>query len=110
MVLEDCDMLLGDSLDNVGTLNGHIYDLRLWSRALGATDVTTRLKVRKMDSPGIFCSIFFWICVPPETFLNASRNMFFYSCRLVSLCFSLVFPLGINSLMLSGLGCSLRAF
>lgn len=49
MVLEDCDIVLGDSLDNVGTLNGHVYDLRLWSTALGAADVTMRLKVRNMD-------------------------------------------------------------
>ncbi|CAM9164819.1 unnamed protein product [Ectocarpus sp. 8 AP-2014] len=54
MVLEDCDMVLGDSLDNVGTLNGHVYDLRLWSTALGAADVTMRLKaLPETGSPGL---------------------------------------------------------
>ncbi|CAN0241933.1 unnamed protein product, partial [Ectocarpus sp. 12 AP-2014] len=54
MVLEDCDMVLGDSLDNVGTLNGHVYDLRLWSTALGAADVTMRLKaLPEAGSPGL---------------------------------------------------------
>lgn len=46
MLLEDCDMALGESLDTDGSFNGHVYDFRLWSRALTAADVAPGLKVR----------------------------------------------------------------
>lgn len=46
MLLEDCDMLLGESLDTDGSLNGHVYDFRLWSRALATAEVAPGLKVR----------------------------------------------------------------
>jgi len=45
MLLEDCDILLGESLDTDGSLNGHVYDFRLWSRALATAEVATGLKV-----------------------------------------------------------------
>lgn len=46
MLLEDCDMVLGKTLDGDRTLNGYVYDFRLWSRALCATDVAPGRKVR----------------------------------------------------------------
>lgn len=45
MLLEDCDMVVGQSLDTEGSLSGHVYDLRLWSRALAASEVAPGLKV-----------------------------------------------------------------
>ena len=45
MLLEDCDMVVGESLDFEGSLSGHVYDFRLWSRALTAADVAPGLKV-----------------------------------------------------------------
>lgn len=93
MVLEGCDMVLGESLDNVGTLNGHVYDLRLWSRSLGATDVTMRLKVRNMDSLAILPYLCGCVCLS-QAFLNALSNNIIYSGRLASFCFTLVFPFG----------------
>eukprot|EP00752_Nemacystus_decipiens_P002251 g2132.t2 len=44
MLLEDCDLVVGDSLDTEGSLTGHVYDFRLWSRALTAADVAPGLK------------------------------------------------------------------
>lgn len=46
MLLEDCEMGLGKSLDADGNLNGYVYDFRLWSRALCAADVASGRKVR----------------------------------------------------------------
>lgn len=46
MLLEDCDMLLGGSLESEDTLDGYIYDLRLWSRALSLAEVAPGRKVR----------------------------------------------------------------
>lgn len=46
MLLEDCDMVLGESLESEETLDGYIFDLRLWSRALSAAEVAPGMKVR----------------------------------------------------------------
>lgn len=52
MLLEDCDMVVGESLDTDGSLSGHVYDFRLWSRALTASEVAPGLKVLR--------SAFYW--------------------------------------------------
>ncbi|CAM9143892.1 unnamed protein product [Scytosiphon promiscuus] len=39
MLLEDCDMVVGESLESEETLDGYIFDLRLWSRALTLAEV-----------------------------------------------------------------------
>ncbi len=42
-------MLLGESLDTDGSLNGHVYDFRVWSRALATAEVAPGLKVRELS-------------------------------------------------------------
>lgn len=45
MVLEGCDVVLGQSLDTDEILLGHVYDFRLWSRALTVSEVAAGRKV-----------------------------------------------------------------
>ena len=45
MVLASCDVFLGQSLDTDGIFQGHVYDFRLWSRALTVSEVATGCKV-----------------------------------------------------------------
>lgn len=50
MELEDCDLAIGLSLETDQRLTAHIYDFRLWGKALSVTDITNG---RKVDSnPG----------------------------------------------------------
>ncbi|CAN0181713.1 unnamed protein product [Pylaiella littoralis] len=44
ILLEDSEMVIGSSLDIETTMDGHVYDFRLWSRALSATDVAAGRK------------------------------------------------------------------
>lgn len=46
MVLASCDVFLGQSLDTDDILLGHVYDFRLWSRALTVSEVAAGCKVR----------------------------------------------------------------
>ena len=49
-------MVLGHSLDTEGSFSGHVYDFRLWSRALSAADVAPGLKVRtRINASEYFC-------------------------------------------------------
>lgn len=45
MVLASCDVCLGQSLDTDDILLGHVYDFRLWSRALTVSEVAAGCKV-----------------------------------------------------------------
>lgn len=45
MMLEDCDMRVGESLDIERAFSGHVYDFRLWSRALAPDEVASGFKV-----------------------------------------------------------------
>lgn len=45
-------MVIGASLDIETTMDGHVYDFRLWSRALSATDVAAGRKVWKYPYDG----------------------------------------------------------
>lgn len=45
MVLEGCDVFLGQSLDTDEILRGHVCDFRLWSRALTVSEVAAGRKV-----------------------------------------------------------------
>lgn len=47
MLLEECDMMLGESLEVEGNFRGHVYDFRLWSRALTSAEVALGLKVQQ---------------------------------------------------------------
>lgn len=45
MVLDGCNLLVGESLETDSKLDGHVYDLRVWSRAIAVTDVAGCRKV-----------------------------------------------------------------
>lgn len=56
MVVEDCDLVVGESRECEGTLNGHVYDLRLSAKALTATEVAVARKVRLACRGRLHCT------------------------------------------------------
>lgn len=54
MLLEDCDMVMGNSLESEESLDGYVYDLRLWSRALSAAEVAQGRKVSSGTYPFVY--------------------------------------------------------
>lgn len=78
MLLEDCDMEIGASVESETIFPGHVYDFRLWSRALTAADVAPGLKVRTYVYPWDFslagaCARG-WSCSAPGRLVDANQR------------------------------------